>query len=182
MADLWWALGLCARTVWAFLPAMAANQAPVFARSIPALDRPVDGGRTWRDGRRLFGAHKTWRGVAAGVAAGALTALAQAAVPMPAGYALAPSVRPLALGSALGLGALSGDLAKSFLKRRRGVADGEPWFPADQLDAAVGALAAARLLGPVPWEVAACLLLLAAPLHLAMNRVGFILGLREADR
>jgi CDP-2,3-bis-(O-geranylgeranyl)-sn-glycerol synthase len=65
---------------------------------------PVDLGRVLRDGRRLFGAHKTWRGVAAGVGACALVA-------------------PLcgldaAVGAGVGAAALAGDLASSFVKRR----------------------------------------------------------------
>lgn len=174
--------GLVARTVWWFLPAMAANQAPVLARGVPLLDRPVDGGRAWMDGRRLLGSHKTWRGLAAGVVAGAAAAVIQSLIPAPASWVLAPGVRPLVWGAALGAGALAGDLAKSFLKRRRDVEPGEPWFPADQLDAAVGAILAASLLAPVPADVALCLLLLAAPLHLAANRAGYWLGLREVDR
>src|SRR5690554_307556 len=55
-------------TIWIFLPAGLANMAPIFAAHWnlwPQLDRPIDGGKTWR-GRRLFGEHKTIRGFVAG--------------------------------------------------------------------------------------------------------------------
>jgi len=157
--------------MWTFLPAMMANQAPLLARDLPLLDVPVDGGRTWRDGNRLLGAHKTVRGLVVGVIAGAATAIVQAYVAVPSRYITAPVVRPLVLGCALGAGALLGDLAGSFLKRRCGVASGDDWFPVDQLDAAAGALAGLWLLAPVPVELALCFLVLAIPLHVGANRV-----------
>jgi CDP-2,3-bis-(O-geranylgeranyl)-sn-glycerol synthase len=50
--------------VWVFLPVLGAAllHAPVLALDLfPALKRPLDGGRTWRDAR-IFGDNKTWRG------------------------------------------------------------------------------------------------------------------------
>jgi CDP-2,3-bis-(O-geranylgeranyl)-sn-glycerol synthase len=35
------------------------------------LDQPIDGGRSYR-GRRIFGDHKTWRGILTGMVAGTL--------------------------------------------------------------------------------------------------------------
>jgi len=56
--------------VYVFGPAYAANVSPIFAaRLCPALDAPLDGGRTFR-GRPLLGAHKTRRGLLACAAAG----------------------------------------------------------------------------------------------------------------
>src|SRR4051812_27852644 len=45
------------------------------------------------------------------------------------------------LGAWIGLGALSGDLVKSFAKRRRGILPGQAWIPFDQIDWLLGALA-----------------------------------------
>src|SRR5690348_3806602 len=65
------------RALWFLLPAGAANMAPVFAhKPLPSWNMPVDFNCTLR-GQRLFGSHKTWRGMAAGAAAGALTFLLQ---------------------------------------------------------------------------------------------------------
>jgi len=58
-----------------FLPAYVANMSPVFAaRLVPRWNAPIDGGRVAKDGKRLLGPGKTWRGLAGGAVAGALTA------------------------------------------------------------------------------------------------------------
>ncbi|MDP6627183.1 MAG: CDP-archaeol synthase, partial [Methanopyri archaeon] len=146
MTPLPWSADLVLRTMWAFLPAMMANQMPLLTRDIPFLDVPVDAGMTWRDGKRLLGDHKTLRGLFLGVLGGAVTALAQASVPVPHRYVVVQGVHPLLVGATLGAGALIGDLIESFVKRRKGVPPGEDWFPFDQLDAAFGALVAIWLL------------------------------------
>ena len=45
--------------LWLFLPAYVSNMMPVFVGG----GRPIDGGRAWRDGRRMLGDGKTWRGL-----------------------------------------------------------------------------------------------------------------------
>jgi CDP-2,3-bis-(O-geranylgeranyl)-sn-glycerol synthase len=57
-----------------------------------------------RDGRRLFGAHKTWRGLVAGMAACTLI-----------GWALGPG---WLVGCGVGAAALAGDALSSTVKRR----------------------------------------------------------------
>jgi len=104
---------------------IATNSAPVVAawlwRGRPA--RPIDGGRTWRDGRPLLGSHKTWRGLAAAVLAGA---------------AMAPWLG-LAVwrGALAGLLAIAGDAASSFVKRRLGRPSGASVHGLDQLPEAL---------------------------------------------
>lgn len=67
-----------------FLPAYVANMSPVFAaKLVPRWSAPIDGGRLARDGKRLLGPGKTWRGLAGGAVAGALTAVAIALVVPP---------------------------------------------------------------------------------------------------
>ncbi len=162
--------------MWVFLPAMMANQMPLIARDLPVLGAPVDGGRTWRDGKRLLGDHKTLRGLVLGVLGGAVTALVQASVQVPRRYVIVQGIHPLLVGAMLGAGALTGDLVESFVKRRRGVSPGEDWFPFDQLDAAFGALVAIWVLTPVPSDVAVSFIVLAVPLHVATNRAAIRLG------
>lgn len=103
---------------WFFLPAYVANPAAVLFGG----GTPIDGGRVLRDGNRLFGDGKTWRGLSGGVLVGVLIGLMQWA----AGPALDPD---LAFGAmpgalvpivALPTGALLGDLMGSFVKRRMG--------------------------------------------------------------
>ena len=71
--------------LWLFLAVLGAPllHAPVLRWNLlPALARPLDGGRRWR-GRRLLGDNKTWRGalcMTAGVRAGHPRAVAMAVV------------------------------------------------------------------------------------------------------
>lgn len=68
------------------------------------LKKPVDLGKSFCDGRRFFGPHKTWRGIISALASGALLALLFR-FPVWAGFFAA-------------LLSMSGDLVSSFIKRR----------------------------------------------------------------
>jgi len=89
-------------------PPYVANGSAVFAGRLRRR-HPLDFGRRFRDGRRIFGDGKTFEGLAIGIAAGTLL-----------GYA--PNlIRPyLSLLDAfmLSLAAVLGDLAGAFIKRR----------------------------------------------------------------
>jgi CDP-2,3-bis-(O-geranylgeranyl)-sn-glycerol synthase len=64
-----------------FLPAYVANMSPLLvAKVIPRWTAPIDGGRMAKDGKRVLGPGKTWRGLAGGAATGALTAVAVALI------------------------------------------------------------------------------------------------------
>ena len=88
--------------------------------------------------------------------------------------------RKTVVGLAQGTGAMSGDGAKSFVKRRLGIAPGHRWVPADQLDFVVGAL-----LLTWPWltwlHFTDVLLILAFTFvaDIAVNRISFRLGIRD---
>lgn len=133
--------------LWVFLPAGVANMAPIFAAHLGPLkrfDAPVDFGAKLR-GHRVFGAHKTWRGFAAGiVSAIAVLALQQYLVAQ-FGWAnwLANNfdyagLPILLVGTLFALGALGGDAIKSFFKRQVGIRPGGTWIPFDQIDYIVG--------------------------------------------
>lgn len=101
------------------------NAAPILARHLlgPRLAWPVDGGRRGRDGKPLLGQSKTWRGLAAAVAATTLTA------EMLSFGAL--------FGALFGCSAMVGDLASSYVKRRRGLAPSAQAIGLDQLPEAL---------------------------------------------
>ncbi len=174
--------------LYLFLPAYVANMAPVVAKRLrlfQSLERPLDGGRRFR-GQPLFGAHKTLRGVVVGVAAALVTAGLQRWAAM-RGSVLAeltefpyPAVSPILWGLALGGGALLGDLAKSFLKRRFGIPPGRRWFPWDQLDLILGAMLLGWLVYPIPVPTLLVVLVATPVLGLVVNLGGYLLSIKEA--
>lgn len=95
--------------------------------------QPIDGGIVLSDGGRLFGAHKTWRGLLASLATCTLLA-----------WLLA---YPAALGLEFAALAMSGDLLTSALKRRLRLAPGREVPGLDQLPEALLPLLA--LAGPL---------------------------------
>ena len=111
--------------LWYILPAYFANASPVIFKG----KTPMDFGKKFKDGRRILGDGKTWRGFFGGLLAGTLVAVIQ--------YYLTPNfygslAMALKLGFALSLGALLGDLIGSFVKRRVGMERGYPAVGLDQ--------------------------------------------------
>lgn len=145
---------------------LVANGAPIVARNLFGDGaRPVDGGATGADGRRVLGRTKTWRGVVAAVV------LAAAAAPA-LGY-------PLWVGAVAGAAAMAGDMFSSWVKRRLGKAPSDMAFGLDQLPEA---LLPAAILAPVfGLGVGAVALIgvLFVVLELALSRALFALGLRD---
>jgi CDP-diglyceride synthetase len=82
--------------------------------------------------------HKTVVGFGAGVLAAVVITLAKSRIAWPGG--LVAHDHGVALGLRFGTGAMAGDAAKSFVKRRLGIPPGTPWIPWDQVDFRLGAL------------------------------------------
>ncbi|MDP3725464.1 MAG: CDP-archaeol synthase [Nanoarchaeota archaeon] len=128
---------------WVFLPAGIANICPsISAKWLPGLSYPLDFGRTFR-GRRIFGEHKTIRGIIAGVmGGGAVFLLEKYLLGSIAGEGVGNL--PWYFGFLLGAGAVGGDAIESFFKRQIGMRPGKSWILFDQIDWIVGALIASR--------------------------------------
>lgn len=144
-----------------------ANGTPVIAKKIlgNALAAPLDGGRTFADGRPLFGRSKTLRGVVIAVVT------TTAAAPL---IGLEWKV-----GALLAAGAMAGDLFSSFCKRRMGLAPSSRALGLDQIPESLFPLGACRLLLPVTVldMVVATTLFFAG--ELALSRVLFQLRIRD---
>jgi CDP-2,3-bis-(O-geranylgeranyl)-sn-glycerol synthase len=173
--------GVVATALWAMLPAYVPNNVAVLVGGGP----PIDGGRTV-GGRRLLGDGKTWRGTAGGWLAGFGLALLLDALRPTVSDAIGvglPAV-PLAAAVALPAGAMLGDVAASFLKRRTGRERGAPLPGVDQLDFVVGALLLSVLAAPT-WfldtftvPVVVVVLVLTPVLHVGTNAIAYALGLK----
>jgi CDP-2,3-bis-(O-geranylgeranyl)-sn-glycerol synthase len=153
--------------VYFMLPAYAANMAPPFLKFWTGWNPPLS--------VRALGAHKTVLGVAAGLAAAILIAGIQARVAWNASLIVYDAFT----GARFGLGAMGGDSAKSFVKRRLGIAPGARWIPFDQLDFAVGALLLTWSSASLTWLDAGAILVLTAIGHVVVDHLAYWLGLRD---
>lgn len=182
--------------LWLMLPAYLSNMLPVFVGG----GAPIDLGRNWKDGKRILGDGKTWRGLLlAPLLAAGLTYFLVWTARNTAWGTWFPDWGPdpwwFVLAYTLGLGALVGDAFESFVKRRTGRDRGEKWFPWDQLDFILGALLFGALTGLVLDATGATtpnafeelftlprllvILLLTPVLHLGVNFLGWKLGLKD---
>ncbi|CRI64161.1 CDP-diglyceride synthetase [Thiocapsa sp. KS1] len=129
-------LQMLALVVW-------ANGVPVLARLLSGhrFGRPLDGGRIFRDGRPLLGASKTWRGLGAALLTTPILATLLGL--------------PWLLGLIAALGAMSGDLFASFIKRRLGRRPSESVLFLDQIpEALIPSLALQGALGLSALQIA----------------------------
>lgn len=178
--------GLSAR--WVFLPVLGAPalHAPVLRFDLlRGLKRPIDGGRTFR-GRRVLGDNKTWRGALVMTTGPTLATLAL----FRAGWYRARlpgrvrDANPLLLGAILGVSTVAGEFPNSFAKRRLGIAPGARRNAALSLfDQADFVLTAWLLLRPVyamTAREAAEVFAIVAAVHLPINVVGRLLGVRAS--
>ena len=179
------ALEAIPQALWFFLPAFVANPFAV----VTGGSAPIDGGRSLSDGQRMFGDGKTWRGLVGGTASGAFVGLVlslpfDVLAPSSSWSFGSPAVAFVA-SAVLALGALLGDLAGAFVKRRMHLPRGAKASGLDQYDFVVGALLLSLL---VPsWSVPRffsgdgllgllAIIVITPALHRAVNLVGYRIG------
>ncbi|PIR87629.1 MAG: hypothetical protein COU10_03610 [Candidatus Harrisonbacteria bacterium CG10_big_fil_rev_8_21_14_0_10_45_28] len=160
--------------LYLLLPAAVANMAPVIFARIPFLAAPVDF-NFMIGARRLFGANKTWRGLASGILAGAITAVIQNQF-----FNIDFFANPAIFGALLGLSALLGDLLSSAIKRRLNIAPGQAFYIIDQINWVVPALIVLRGVGhPITLTISLLTILIFGLLHVVINQVAFRLNVRS---
>ncbi len=166
-----------AAVLW-YLPAFVANAAPVLIARISfirSINTPI-----WPRG---LGAHKTWAGLLGGVLAGVAAGwIVHAFDVLPSSMNDDGTFVPVSwlLWSALiSLGALIGDIVKSYAKRRIGIAPGNAWPVIDGIDYVVGALLFGLVLFIPSWPVAVALLVAGPILSLLANVFSYVIGLKK---
>lgn len=117
---------------------------------------PIDAGLMLRDGRPLFGASKTWRGLALALSASTL--------------ATSLLLERPGLGLAFAALAMAGDLASSFVKRRRGLPPHADALFIDQLPECLLPLVVLRGALSMSWTDLLLLVVLFVPANLIANR------------
>ena len=146
-------------------PAYCANATPVLAGG----GTKMDFGRSFFDGKRVFGNNKTFRGFLFGLAIGMLVGSIEVAF---FGF-------PLLFIVLIPLGALLGDLTGAFIKRRIGIAPGGLLPIVDQVDFVIGAVVFSIPLAIISWELAVTVLLITPPIHLFTNFLAYKMKLKR---
>jgi CDP-2,3-bis-(O-geranylgeranyl)-sn-glycerol synthase len=144
-----------------------ANTTPLLAKRALGnrLAWPLDGGLTFFDGRPVFGASKTLRGIVFAV-------LATAA----AGALFGPDWR---IGAVAGATAMAGDLSSSFLKRRLALPPSSRATGVDQIPESLLPLLACRAALPLTVADMALVVALFFVGEVLFSRLFFRLGLRD---
>ncbi len=167
------------RASWLMLPAYLSNPTAV----IFGGGKPVDLGKNWIDGRRIFGDGKTFRGLIGGTACGIAAGLIQMQVTSLQFLGAFNIISILTLS----FGALLGDMVKSFFKRRLGYERGAKFPLVDQLDFVAGAWILTYIFDPMwfsenfiaaPW-IMVTVILFTPLLHRMTNIIGYCARLKK---
>lgn len=166
------------------LPCFIANMLPVIfnrLKLLPQLDVPLDYG-TKLYHKRLFGDHKTVRGLLVGVLGAMLVSLVQYGldkIDLVPFNVLAGLDQFLIFGFLSGLGALVGDALASAIKRQVNIPSGDPFIVFDQLDYIIGCLLLTSFIVNWSWHAVWFLLLFSLIVHPIMNILAFIFKIKK---
>ena len=158
------------------LPGILGGVANMVFMKLPVLkswQAPIDGGRVLRDGRRVFGDNKTWKGFAGMIAFTAVFA-----------WIFWHNWIHLSLlvGAWLGFAYVLFELPNSFVKRRLalqpGTNGGTLQTIVDLTDSVVGYILFFAIVHPLTWAEALGMLIIAPATHYIFNVLLFFVGLR----
>ncbi|MBI2101819.1 CDP-2,3-bis-(O-geranylgeranyl)-sn-glycerol synthase [Candidatus Woesearchaeota archaeon] len=163
------------------LPAYFANMAPVIVKKINLFVAPIDFGKKIGN-EPVLGSHKTFRGLIFGVIFAVFIAYIQFFLYSNEFFRNISFIDYnswLLLGFLMGLGALTGDAAKSFFKRRLGIKPGGKFIPFDQADFVVGALIFIMPIFGLTLKIFFVSVILSFVLHIIVNHTAFYLKIRN---
>lgn len=149
-------------------PAYCANATPVLAGG----GSKMDFGKSFYDGKRIFGNNKTFRGFFFGWAVGIGVGLVE-------GLVFGFQNYPVSFSVLVPLGALLGDLTGAFIKRRIGITPGGLLPIVDQIDFVIGAIVFSIPLAIISWQLAVTVLLITPPIHLFTNYLAYKMKLKR---
>jgi len=189
------ALLLIAKVLYLFAPLIASAALSGLVLRLDlcrVLYVPIDAGVTVH-GKRLFGDHKTWRGVAVAWVGCVATVAAQKYLTGERAQTLCVvdygKLNFLLFASSMAIGAMLGELPNSFAKRQMGIEPGEPargawgvvFYAWDQIDLLAAWVFIAPWVRPAPSLVLTSIAV-AFVVHPAVSLIGYIVGARRVAR
>jgi len=195
------ALAIMGLSFLILVPAFATNGMMVIAGKIKNIKRfPIDNGKTFKDGERIFGDGKSWNGFIGGWISGFLISAAIcwfffqkiAEAEMYSGFKfidqayitnfISAAVNPTTYWLSqcfIALGSPIGDLIGSFFKRRKKVKRGEVALGLDQVDFVIVSSLIACIWYPYTWYFWIFVLLITPILTALANWVGYLIGKKD---
>lgn len=175
---------VCITVLYFLLPAYISNSGGL----IFGGKTPVDFGKTDSKGNRWIGDGVTWKGLIGGTILGTLVGAIQGyygadLLALYGQYIFTPipvSITDgIIIGFLLAFGALIGDAAGSFIKRRLGIGRGKPAPILDQIDFLVVALLFASIFVKFDLEFIIISIILTLFIHLIANTGAYLLGIKD---
>ena len=148
------------------IPAYVANAVPVLFGGDP----PLDFGKYFVDGERIFGVNKTVKGFLSGFVLGSAISLIEELILMK---------ELILLGVLASFGSMLGDLFGSFIKRRLRISPGSSLLIVDQLDFIIGALVITFPIYRFSHSMLLLILMITPPIHILANIVAYLLNLKR---
>lgn len=149
---------------------------------------PLDFNHKTKDGKDIIGPGCTWRGLIAGAIIGTIVGGLQGMY-TPELILMTDGIIPfitysgisqgLLVGFLLGLGALLGDAAGSFIKRRINIKQGDSAPFLDQLDFVIGALVLSALVIRINLLMIVIICIITLFLHLFTNIIAYLIGVKD---
>ena len=156
---------------------------------------PMDAGRNWHDGRRIFGENKTWKGFIGMIGVTAFWLQIFALLDLQFAWAQKLSLLPFQnwphmawfYGAIWGLFYVLAELPNSFIKRRLNISAGQEgqgimgaFFKlVDQSDSVLGCLIGMLFFYVPSWSDAIAIFVLATGFHFLTNILLYVLGLKK---
>ena len=169
------------KCVYLMMPGYFANMSPVIFRKINLFVYPIDFNKKINN-KPVLGKNKTFRGFVFGIAFAIAIAYLQSLL-YPIDFFNKLSFTNyenwLLLGFLMGFGALTGDLAKSFFKRRVGIKPGSKFIPFDQIDFVIGSLLLSSIIFDLTSKIFIVSLLSSFVLDITVNHISFNLKIRD---
>ncbi len=178
------------QSMWLMLPLFISNPTAVFTGN----KMPIDFGRKWKDGRRILGDGKSWGGLVGGTLIGMAAGLAMAFLIRRSDASLYwhfgetqwEIIKNVFL---ISFGALFGDSAASFFKRRMNYKRGEAVPGLDQFDMILGVWILLMIFSwswflemfvfNWRWIGLVAVLVLTPALHRIANIIGYKIGVKQ---
>jgi CDP-diglyceride synthetase len=164
----------------------------VKTKFLQSFSKPLDGGLVLHDGKRLFGANKTWKGVIGMIVFTAICTIVlnifpEQPVAFGSGRSLNDITREGLYGALLGFAYILAELPNSYIKRRIDIAPGKNatgikgilFTIIDQADSIIGGAIVISIYTPMSFYRFWLLVLVASAIHYAINVLLYFIRLKS---